>query len=295
MQGLARFVMQGRLNAAVVALVCSALPLLNFLAGAVVALVTLRRGAAEGGLITLAAIAPVAISQSWLQASAHLAIVAVYVAALVLRQTINLPLALICLVAGIAGLLVTLPQIGSDTWQQLETLLREMLTQQGIFEQLDQETIDHTLQVLALQQVGMFWVLIGVAGLLIGRYWQAALYNPGGFQKEFHALRMPPMVLLGLYALVLITAQLGNQWQATAFLFLMPALLAGLGWVHWWVKHTQAGVHWLVLLYLSMFLSHVLPVIGFMISVLPVVGLMILALLDSFFDLRKRVSSPPSE
>ncbi len=33
--------------------------------------------------------------------------------------------------------------------------------------------------------------------LLLARYWQAALYNPGGFGQEFRALYYPPVVARG--------------------------------------------------------------------------------------------------
>ena len=55
-------------------------------------------------------------------------------------------------------------------------------------------------QVAGLMAVGNS--LLACLSLLLGRYWQAALYKPGAFGDEFRALRLPS---LWAAALVLVT------------------------------------------------------------------------------------------
>ncbi|MEZ5581549.1 MAG: hypothetical protein R3F37_01040 [Candidatus Competibacteraceae bacterium] len=67
-----------------------------------------------------------------------------------------------------------------------------MLTQMGLLER-DPQTLQQLLDYLAPMVVGLIFAN-GLAsllcGLLLGRWWQALLFNPGGFSREFHELRL---------------------------------------------------------------------------------------------------------
>mgnify|MGYP007113695048 CR=1 FL=1 len=77
-------------------------------------------------------------------------------------------------------------------WQSLLQPFGEALKESEV---LDADQADQLIEVLAgwmtgVLAAGMFLQL--VFGLLLGRWWQALLYNPGGFRSEFHQLRLYP-------------------------------------------------------------------------------------------------------
>jgi len=39
--------------------------------------------------------------------------------------------------------------------------------------------------------------------LMLARWWQAVLYNPGGFQQEFHQFKLQPAIAMMLMVLFL--------------------------------------------------------------------------------------------
>jgi hypothetical protein len=44
--------------------------------------------------------------------------------------------------------------------------------------------------------VALMYALGVLAGLFLGRWWQAILYNPGGFKKEYLTLRSQPKLAI---------------------------------------------------------------------------------------------------
>src|SRR5690625_6353500 len=72
----------------------------------------------------------------------------------------------------------------------------------------------------------------GVLGLMLGRWWQALLYNPGGFKQEFNGLRLNTpqalvCVLAGLYSFLQ-----GQGYMWLAVLLQHPLLFIRLTIVH---------------------------------------------------------------
>ena len=125
--------------------------------------------------------------------------------------------------------------------------------------------------------------------LFIGRWWQAVLYNPGGFQEEFHALRLNKsvaMAALGVMLLAIATAGGGGN-AATDLAMVMLTLYAvpGLAFVHDFVAIKKASVGWLVGLYflLVLFMVQLIVVLAF-------VGIM-----DSWVNFRPRLRGPSGE
>jgi hypothetical protein len=85
--------------------------------------------------------------------------------------------------------------------------------------------------------------------LFLARYWQAALYNPGGFREEFHGLRLRRAVLIALPLLLLLAWAQGETGSLPAQLVLVleaGLLLQGLALVHGVVGRLGAGIPWLV-------------------------------------------------
>ena len=116
--------------------------------------------------------------------------------------------------------------------------------------------------------------------LMLGRYWQALLYNPGGFGLEFRALRFSPAPAMVLLAGMLLAPSLGVQAAMLAPLCSVPLVFAGIALVHGLVAQNRMSRFWLVGLYvtLALFMQLLYPLLA------------ILAIVDSLFDFRGRAS-----
>jgi uncharacterized protein YybS (DUF2232 family) len=90
-------------------------------------------------------------------------------------------------------------------------------------------------------------------GLLIGRAWQAKLYNPGGFANEFHQLRLgKPAAILTTVVIAISASPLSES--LIVIRECLPVLLAvfalqGLSIAHAIVKQQQKRSFWLVAIY----------------------------------------------
>jgi len=120
------------------------------------------------------------------------------------------------------------------------------------------------------------------ACLLVARWWQAGLYNPGGFREEFHTLRLQRQFAFAgsaLMAVSMTTSGMLSQLTGDLALPLLSVfLIQGLAMVHGVVQISGAHQGWLIGLYVLMILA--LPQL---LMVLAMVGL-----LDVFLDFRAR-------
>ncbi len=113
--------------------------------------------------------------------------------------------------------------------------------------------------------------------LLLARWWQAALYNPGGFGQEFKALRLPPPVTLVLVVPALALAVSGIDYRTWAVIFALPFTFAGLALVHARAALRGQGSGWLTGFYLMwLFFDPVKLVVVFV------------AIADSWLNFRQR-------
>ena len=134
-------------------------------------------------------------------------------------------------------------------------------------------TAEHLLGNLAFMQM-----LLTLISLFTARWWQAKLYNPGGFQLEFYQLRLSRNSILVLLAgLVLFSNIEGyHQW---AWLFAIPIIIVGIALVHALVALKQLSRHWLFGFYVIF------------ITFAPVVPLLMMAVIaDSALDFRSRLT-----
>ena len=72
-----------------------------------------------------------------------------------------------------------------------------------------QEQLEQAYEVISPMLSAIFasgFVASLILTLLLARWWQSALFNPGGFRKEFYALRLPRILvfptLAGLMAFI---------------------------------------------------------------------------------------------
>ena len=90
--------------------------------------------------------------------------------------------------------------------------------------------------------------------LLLGRWWQAVFYNPGGFAKEFQSLDLGKVSALVAIALMLLAIAVDNI-IVTALLTVVLVLysMQALSLLHAVINLRQMNTAWLVLGYLVMF------------------------------------------
>lgn len=276
MRALAEFIMSGRWQAAVIAFI--GIPLIS---PASLGLVTLRRGAFDGAWIAAALIFPALL---WLfmgvvwwafLLSTLLSSVLMYAAAVVLRESRSWPLVLV-VVAVVstfgAYLIVWSVDLRADMMHMADYMQMTEIEKVD-FEKAVDKLLEHNIAapIIALS-VGVGVIL----SLLIARWWQAQLYNPGGFREEFHGLRMDLRLVAVTVVLAVGLMQVPNAGGGI-LIVMLPLFFTGLGFVHWWAGQRKfAWLPWIV--YLGMLLSLWVS------TTLVTVGLM-----DSIFNLRNRV------
>jgi len=127
--------------------------------------------------------------------------------------------------------------------------------------------------------------IVSVVCLILGRYWQALLYNPGGFGREFRSLRLPRAPMLVLLVCMLVGPNFGPQLAMLTPLCSVPLMFAGLALIHGLVATKRLTRFWLVGLYVTLVL--------FMQLIYPL--LVVFAIVDSLIDFRGRLASKDAD
>ena len=109
-----------------------------------------------------------------------------------------------------------------------------------------------------MNTLAVFYMLIAI---LFARWWQSRLFNPGGFRKEFYALRIPKAVLpIFILTVVLVFTVDGSKqimFMNILVVFVFMYLIQGLSFAHRSVDKLKLSVSWLIILYcLLMFVPH---------------------------------------
>lgn len=190
------FVMRTRLGAIGAVALGALLPLLFWVSGGLLALITLRRGLTEV-LLVLAGATAVLLPLHWalgtpMAVLQPLALIWLPVIALaqILRQSLSLAMTLQigALIAAVA--IVGFYGLHGDPaafWQGTLSALSEALSGGQPGPEWQRATSELAPRLTGLWVANMLGLV--VLCLLLGRWWQAVLYNPGGFQGEFHTLR----------------------------------------------------------------------------------------------------------
>lgn len=289
MKFLAGYLMRGPAQAILVtsvfAVLSLLLPPLSYVSGAAVALVTLRLGVWKGlwisGVAAIAvALLSLALIQNPMPGPAYLMAVwlPLWVLGASLRRTKSLE-RVVVLAAVFGGALIVGFHAGVENpvafWQQVfEELLRE--AGQGA------ETVAAMKDAYALMTGAMAAAvtLSLLVSLFLARWWQAQLYNPGGFQVEFHALRFARALSLATLVIAFFALFGSGSTAALAGDLLIVQvvlhLLHGLAVAHHLVKRGGAHPAWLFALYGLLFMA--LPPTA--------ITLAVVGFADSWFDFR---------
>jgi len=284
-KALASFVMRGRFQALVVTVAGAGSLLFCWISAAVLALVTLRKGVGQGAWLLAWAVLPAgALFYAYGDSGPLTLLLGTTVLAVVLRQSVNLPLAVLaCAPVGIVtGLGIA--AFGGVYLDQLVTVFGEFLAT------MEQQLSQGGSQVVlarpdAAQIAGMLGAGTAVSSvlcLLLARYWQAALYNPGGFGQEFRALYYPPAIAAGLLLGAVALTGMGPQYRTWAMICVVPLALVGFALVHARVKWRGQGKGWLVGFYLAWLLLDPVKLV-----------LVFAAVADSWFNFRRRWTPKP--
>lgn len=281
MRALAEFVMRGRGQAILVAVVAIVVPFFSWVGAATVGLVALRRGAKEGLLVLGWSVLAALVVLLWRGDVGPMAVLLGTAATcLVLRWTVSWPYALITAVAvGVLGG-VLMHTVGGAYVKQLLALLNQLFDQ--LREQMPAQQAQELGKLSALQLSGFLGfraTCAAVVATLLARWWQAMLYNPGGFRTEFHRLRLPLPVAVGLLACAALLVAAGSVYRIWALSFATPFVVAGFALVHGLVGLKGWGRGPLVALYVAWLLLWELVTIG----------LFVAALIDSGVDFRGRL------
>lgn len=259
---------------------------LSVLSSGAVALVTLRNGAYEGFIILLcssvaAVILATLISVPYLFIVLYVLVLwlPIWLTAIVLREGRHISLAI-----QIAVLMGVLCVIGyylfnadpASMWVQVMT---KMVPANA--------PVEDARRMIGLMSPYMTGIaaaggVFGMTlGLLLGRWWQAILYNPGGFRQEFLALRVQQnMAIATVVIIVAATLSAGKisqiAWNAAILMFVLYTFV-GIAVLHAFFSGMKIGQFAVPMFYITLFLiPHTL---------LPVA---LVGFSDTWLDIRKR-------
>jgi hypothetical protein len=252
---------------------------LTYISSAALALVTLRQGL-NAGLIILVGSSAIFGAFTYFFTSLGQVPTAlfgfvtllgmVWVLAAVLRYTLSLAKTL--QVAGGFGfifvLIVYATTDPAPMWQQVTMQFFAPVLEQADEQSrsvLEEQIVEASKYLTGLFAAGI--ILNCAICLFLGRWWQALLYNPGGFQQEFHNLRLHnafaifTAVVGGISFLPagVVSAIAGEFFSVALLLFYVQALAVAHASVHM----RKMSVGWLVGIYiLSPILLKLFGVVG---------------------------------
>lgn len=273
MRGLAKFVMTGRKQAFLAVVLLGLVPIVNFLNPVIVGLIMLRKGTQEAVYVLAWAILPIG---GWAIAGDPLPLImliGISGLSYLLRVTESWEFTLVAAI--VIGVCVEIylriqPAVLDVVFLQFDA----MLTTSNI-EGIQPEQYRELLTSL----IGAVYMFLAIVLLMLARWMQAALYNPGGFQKEFHGLRIErkvAMLLLGLMLLANFGVLVPESW---VLYLILPLMFSGLALIHAVVARKKLSTMWLTALYAFL----LLPVVAQL--------LVLLALVDSWYNFRARLKS----
>lgn len=298
MKALATYVMRGRSQAILLTTafaVLSLVPLLaplSYISGGIIALATLRNGAKEGLVVLLVAGAVMAgLSQlvlgHMILAAAYLLAVwlPIWVLAQVLRATVSMSLTLSAAAVMGALLVLVIHTVLDDpvTWWRmiLDRFFTEAMSQAALPEGVT--SVDEVLDATAKMMTGLIgsaFVVSLIFSLVLGRWWQAMLYNPGGFKQEFLALRLDKtssIIVVAIMVAAYVAGGAGSIPADLAAVVVTIASIPGLALMHDWVANGAGNVIFLVILYVMLLIA--MPQMT--------AALALGAIVDSWADLRR--------
>ncbi len=287
--------MQAMMVASSLALLSLLLPPVSIVSSASVALVTLRRGWYEGLYVLICSCLSAAVLGFFLFGNFQFALLyglvlwlPIWLISTVLREGKHLSVAVeIAVILGVLGVIgfylyVTDPAL---LWNAILTQMVQPMLTSGSDVPIDE--IKRSVQEFSHYMTGgiaagtVYGLLFG---LFLARWWQAALYNPGGFREEYLSLKVRPKVALASILIVLLA-------------WLMSGIVSEICWnitIIFAVLYTFVGTAILHTAFSGMktkrfmvpFLYVTLVLVPHMIGIVIIVGIV-----DVWLDLRSKISN----
>ncbi len=287
--------MQAMMVASSLALLSLLLPPVSIVSSASVALVTLRRGWYEGLYVLICSCLSAAVLSFILFGNFQFALLyglvfwlPIWLISTVLREgkylSVAVEIAVILGVLGVIGfyLYVTDPAL---LWNAILTQMVQPMLASGSDVPIDE--IKRSVQAFSHYMTGgiaagtVYGLLFG---LFLARWWQAALYNPGGFREEYLSLKVRPKVASASILIVLLA-------------WLMSGIVSEICWnitIIFAVLYTFVGTAILHTAFSGMktkrfmvpFLYVTLVLVPHMIGIVIIVGIV-----DVWLDLRSKISN----
>jgi hypothetical protein len=273
MKALATFIMQGGRQATVVVAVLAVLsllfPPLVIFSVAALCLVALRNGAAEAARVIIGATVATALMGLVLLGTPVISLtylfvlwMPAYLVSLVLRETGQFSKALEVLVLlGMIAVLGVYMMVDnpSEQWALgIQSAIGKISQQQEL--PVTQEELNAGIEFWSHYITGI--VVAGslatlVVSLILARWWQGLLYNPGGFSEEFAGIRLLPRDAVVFVTLMFAASILSNDLAEVLWNVDIPVLLlflmVGMSVVQGIVKKKSKGRAILIVFYLAVF------------------------------------------
>ncbi|MCZ6803011.1 MAG: DUF2232 domain-containing protein [Proteobacteria bacterium] len=237
------------------------LPFAYLISGSVIALITLRKGGATGLQTLIASLLVLHLFSALvglpLQLSVAYALVIwlpVWLSSTVLRLSERQGLLILTVGLFVVSLIIAVYIIIGDVaagWRQwLDVMLEKAVPPERI-DQYKEVFEPAAAMVNAMMATGL--MLNIVMSVLCARWWQSRLFNPGVFQKEFYALRLPSAILPVSSLIVLLVFTLGEPWQDMfrdiMVILIFMYLIQGISSVHRNVDKLKLSNAWIVVMY----------------------------------------------
>ena len=204
----------------------------------------------------------------------------VFALAMVLRETVSLPLAMVATIPlGLACGAFLLTATGGFLDQLVEWFGQFLADVNRSLKERDETaatlTAPGVVQVAGLLAAGN--AALCAVSLLLARYWQAMLYNPGGFGVEFRRLRLPMGWTLILATLVAGLTLTSDELSGWAIVFAVPLTFCGFALLHSWIRAKRIGRTTVITSYLMWLVFDPIKL-----------ALLAMVVVDAFVDIRSR-------
>jgi len=283
MHELVKYVMRGPKQAILLASISVMLPMMFWFGAATIALITLRQGLSQGLVVFIWTIIPALGWWFGLQdPSALIVLISTLAMAGVLRYTVSWQSTLVT--GGVISLVIGLlaPYIMPEMINMLMEMGEVMLQEMAKTAPEEYNTIlDSAFRSLMIASFAASFYGMAVGSVFLARSWQARLFNPGGWQEEFHQMRLSPRFVMGVVLAVMFASSINIEPALVLMIATVPFIVCGLALVHGVVGKRKLGGQWIFGLYASVFI--LFPTV--------LILLVVLALLDSLVNFRSRIQA----
>ena len=261
---------------------------INIIAAAGLSLISLRQGAQKSATIAALALIPAAIIGYQLGGiyMPLLLGLSTLITSETLKQTRSWPFSLLALTgtsfAASAAMLVFFNTTLLEQVSMMQEVLAHVSEQMANQNEAQAEVMQLINESLNARFIAGIWgsmlAVMVFFGLALARSWQAKLFNPGGFQQEFHQLRLGKADTLIYVITGLGLLSLDTSFMTWAWMSFFPLVISAIALFHWGAKQRELRQHWYVIFYMLLFMSDFARLF-----------LVVIALLDTSVNFRQRL------